>query len=139
MVDRESLAKRLELLTELLGSLEEVRAEGLASYLSDKRTRASTERWLQLAQQSCIDIGMHLVNEFNLPTPDDYAGVFAALGRSGHLDRDLAGRLQHAARQRNRLVHVYLDLDDRDVFASLEHLGDLRDFARSVQRLVEAP
>jgi uncharacterized protein YutE (UPF0331/DUF86 family) len=34
-----------------------------------------------------------------------------------------------AARQRNLIVHLYLGIEDRAVFASLEHLGNLREFA----------
>jgi uncharacterized protein YutE (UPF0331/DUF86 family) len=45
-------------------------------------------------------------------------------------------RLSAAARQRNLLVRLYLDIDDRRVFASLTHLDDLRAFAGMVQRMI---
>jgi uncharacterized protein YutE (UPF0331/DUF86 family) len=34
-----------------------------------------------------------------------------------------------AARQRNLLVHLYMEVDDSAVFASLMYLDDLRQFA----------
>ena len=46
-------------------------------------------------------------------------------------------RLARAAGQRNILVHMYLDIDDGEVFASLGRLDDLREFARVVQGLAD--
>ncbi len=118
MVDRESVAARLDLLARLLAELEPTRAHGLDAYLADELLRAATERRLQLAEQVCIDIAAHLLSELNAPTASDYAGVFKALADAGHLDRELAGRLIQAAKQRNLLVHAYLEIDDRMVFES---------------------
>jgi uncharacterized protein YutE (UPF0331/DUF86 family) len=46
---------------------------------------------------------------------------------------DLAARPGAAARQRNLLAHLYLEIDDRMVFASLGPLDDLRLFAKVVE------
>ncbi|MGI8414466.1 MAG: type VII toxin-antitoxin system HepT family RNase toxin [Solirubrobacteraceae bacterium] len=137
MVDRESVVARLELLARLLAELEPTRERGLDGYLVDDLLRAATERRLQLAEQVCIDIGAHLLSELGAPTASDYGGVFKSLADGGHLDRELAGRLIQAAKQRNLLVHAYLEIDNRKVFQSLEHLDDLRAFAAAVQRLLE--
>ena len=88
--------------------------------------------------QICIDLGAHLLSEINARPPADYAGVFASLAAAGRLDEHLAGRMMQAARQRNLLVHSYLEVDDQRIFESLDHLDDLRAFAAAVQRLLEA-
>ncbi len=44
----------------------------------------------------------------------------------------------NAAKQRNLLVHLYLEIDDRAVFASLTYLDDLREFATIFGRLAES-
>ena len=137
MVDPEIVAERLGRLAELVERLERTRARGLDPYLRDDDLRAATERRLQLAEQICIDVGAHVLSEINAPPPADYAGIFTSLADLGRLDRDLANRLAQAARQRNLLVHAYLELDDRKVFESLEHLDDLRGFAAAVQRLLD--
>lgn len=54
------------------------------------------------------------------------------LGKAELIETGLAGRLAEAARQRNLLVHLYLDIDDRMVFEFLSHLDDLRQFATFV-------
>lgn len=64
--------------------------------------------------------------------------MFRALVDGGHIDAALAARLARAAGLRNVLVHMYLDVDDREVFAALGRLDDLRAFAREAQRLADA-
>lgn len=137
MVDAERIGTRLDRLEWLVERLEEVRAGGEQAYMADERVRAMTERWLQLAIQACIDIGAQLVSELSVDPPSDYAGVFRALATAGHIEPDLADRLARAAGQRNILVHMYLDIDDAEVFASLGRLDDLREFARVVQSLAD--
>lgn len=137
MVDVERIGSRLDRLERLIELLDEVRAEGLDTYLADERLRAMTERWLQLAIQACIDIGAQLVSELAVDPPSDYAGVFRSLAAGGHIDKDLGETLAAAAGQRNVLVHMYLDIDDREVFGALDRLDDLRSFAAAAQALAD--
>jgi len=88
-----------------------------------------TERWLEVAIQICIDLGTQVVMEQSAPAPSSYADIFTILGQKGLLAEDVAGRLGDAARQRNLLVHLYMEVDDKAVFASLAFLDDLREFA----------
>lgn len=137
MVDAERISARLDHLEGLLELLEPIHAAGEEAYLADIGTRGQAERWLQLAIQICIDVGAQLVSELSVAPPTDYAGIFYALAGGGYLDAELAERMAAAARQRNLLVHLYLDVDDREVFAALGHLDDLREFAAATQRLAD--
>lgn len=137
MVDAERTRARLGRLEYLLERLDEVRAGGEADYLRDERLQAATERWLQLAVQTCIDIGASLVAERSSHPPADYASVFTSLAVAGDLPSELADRLAAAARQRNLLVHAYLDVDPLEVLASLHRLDDLRAFAALADGLVD--
>src|SRR4051795_11720375 len=101
---------------ELVDQLEEIRRKGEEAYLADPGLRAMAERWLELSIQICIDLGTQVLAERSGPTPSGYAAVFETLGDASLIERDLAGRLAEAAKQRNLLVHLYLDIDDRKVF-----------------------
>jgi uncharacterized protein YutE (UPF0331/DUF86 family) len=72
-----------------------------------------------------------------LKAPADFRGVFQSLCPAG-LDSSLAERLAAAAGMRNILVHGYLDVDDEAVWSALGRLGDLREFAATVQRIVDS-
>jgi uncharacterized protein YutE (UPF0331/DUF86 family) len=105
--------------------------------MSAWRTRLAAEHALQLAIQTCIDVGAHVVSELGLKAPADYRGVFESLCPAG-LDAQLAERLAAAAGMRNILVHGYLDVDDEAVWNALDRLADLRAFAATIQRIVES-
>lgn len=138
MVDRDSVLVRLAKLAELLERLERTRGQGLENYLGNDDLRAATERRLQLADQLCIDVAAHLVSELNAPAPESYAATFTELANAGVLEPELAVRLGLMAAQRNLLVHAYPEVDSRRLFASLNELDGLREFARAAQAMVDA-
>jgi uncharacterized protein YutE (UPF0331/DUF86 family) len=138
LVDAEQVENRLERLEAMLEQLEEVRGAGEEAYLVDPRQRLATERLLQLSIQICIDLAAQVVSEQSAAPPSSYSDVFKILGDKGIISPEIAARLENAARQRNLLVHLYMEIDDRAVFASLAFLDDLREFATIVGRLAEA-
>jgi uncharacterized protein YutE (UPF0331/DUF86 family) len=85
-----------------------------------------------------IDLGTQLVTEQSARPPSDYADVFRILGEKGVIPGDLALRLGNAAKQRNLIVHLYMEIDDLAVFASLAYLDNLREFATAVERLADS-
>ena len=137
MVDAEQVENRLERLEALLEELDAVRSAGEEAYLADAKQRLATERLLQLSIQICIDLAAQVVSEQSAAPPSSYSDVFKILGDKGVVSADLAKRLGDAARQRNLLVHLYMEIDDKAVFASLAFLDDLREFAKIVEGLVK--
>lgn len=137
MVDAESVSARVSHLDGLLVELESIRAAGHDAYLAERRSRLAAEHALQLAIQTCIDVGAHLISELGLPAPDDYRGVFESLAPAG-LDADLGQRLGAAAGMRNILVHGYLDVDDEVIWQALGDLDDLRRFAAAAQEIASS-
>lgn len=135
MVDPESVDARLERLAELLAESERIRVGGRDAYDAGFRDRLAAQHAIQLAIQICVDIGAHLIAELGLRMPDDYKGVFAALGEPLGLTPDLVEGLSAAAGMRNVLVHAYLEVDDDKVWDALGHLDDLREFAAAVERV----
>ena len=138
MVDADRVLRRLERLEQLLLALEAARAEGREALDGDVRQELHVEHALQLAIQSCIDVGAHLVSELGLPTPDDYRQIFEALSKAQLIDAGLAERLAEAAGLRNLLVHEYVDIDLDKVWQALGNLEDLRAFAAFAARQAAA-
>lgn len=137
MVDAERAGARLARLEKLIENLDAIRIEGEDNYLTEEQLRMRAERQLELAVQICIDTGTQLVIERSVRPPESYADVFRAMAEAELLPKDLAARLEQAAKQRNLLVHLYMDIDDRKVFSSLESLDDLREFAKVVAAQID--
>jgi uncharacterized protein YutE (UPF0331/DUF86 family) len=135
MVDPGRVRRLLEALTEYRAALEPLRELEPSEYRGE---RALAGRYLvQASAQACIDIANHVIASSGWRPPADFRDAFAILAENGVLDAGLAERMQALAGLRNRLVHVYEDVDDAIVHESLPvGLTDLDEFSRVVARLV---
>ncbi len=134
-IDRGAVAARAARAREMLGLLERTRTAGHGAFLRDRVLQAATERALQVAIEACLDIGHHVISRQGLERPADYAAVFRILGEHEVIPRELAQRLEAAARFRNRLVHVYIDLEAAEVYRiATEDAGDLESFLGEIVR-----
>lgn len=133
MVDLEVVRRRLREIDRRLGGLEEIRAKGDMVFQREYGLQTQAERHMQLAIQAAIDVAVHIVAEDSALTPEDYGSSFLMLAQMGILEESLAERLRSAAGLRNILVHAYLEVDPRMMWASMEHLEDLRSFASAIQ------
>lgn len=125
---------RMTKLAEYVQLLRKLTEHSREEFVREPFVHGNAERYLQLAIQSAIDIGNHLLSDKKLPTPKDYREIFLILSEAGLLSRPLAERLASAAGLRNILVHDYLDIDRDRIYEFLrERLGDFEQFARAVE------
>lgn len=107
------------------------------TFLKDQLLQGSSERFLQLAIESCLNVGNRLISlyQFERPvsTPETYADIFREMEGLGIIDSAFCERLVKMAKFRNRLVHLYRDIDEEQVFQFLrENLEDFRVFREKV-------
>lgn len=133
MVDRERVDELLALLQGYVRLLRELADRPLEALRTDAHTRGSAERHLQLAIETTLNSGHHLISALGLRQPADYADVFRVLGEAGILDADFAATIEPMAGLRNRLVHVYWKVDPEQIHDLLQsRLDDFDRFAREV-------
>ena len=132
MVDAERVLRLLERLDHYLAELD--RLAGCAD-LDDPDRLASVKYHFIVAIECCLDLANHVIAAERLRAPHDYADSFRSLEEAGLLERRLAERLQQAARFRNRLVHVYWEVDDALVS---EYLASDRDVLAAFARALAA-
>lgn len=126
----------LEALTRYSEQLAELRDLPPGEYLAHQ---ALAGRYLvQVCAQICIDLANHVIASSRWRAPRDFRDAFTVLEENGVLDAGLSVRLRALAGLRNRLVHLYEDVDDTLVHRALpEGLRNLDDFVRTIARLVE--
>lgn len=133
MVDRARVDQLLALLGRYVRILRDLSRTPLEEFTSDPRNHGSAERFLQLAIETALAVGHHIVAARGFAQPQTYAEVFTVLGQEGVLDREFAASLEPMARMRNRLVHVYEDVDPALVHEVLQdRLDDFDRFAGEV-------
>jgi uncharacterized protein YutE (UPF0331/DUF86 family) len=132
-VDPELLAARISRVRqslELVARAESIDAEAFAA---DALLQAGIERGLQVAIEGCLEIGHHVIAREGFRRPTNYQDVFVILGEAGVISRELAQRMARAAQLRNRLVHLYWDLDASELHAiATNDVVDLKSFVAAV-------
>lgn len=129
MVDQDRLAS---ILANLQGYLKKLRL--LATLPEDKFLQEftnveSAKRLLQVSIECCLDLAHHIVAERGYRTPNDYYDTFVVLYENGVIPEDFLPILRRMVGFRNRLVHLYWEIDDRMIYQILqENLGDFETY-----------
>ena len=127
----ERIKEHLKYLNKYYLLLLEAREIPREEFMKSTFHRAGTERFLQLGIESCLNIGNRLIAlyQFSKPvaTPETYADIFHEMYRLGVVEDDFKNRLIKMAKFRNRLVHLYWEIDPETVYQLLQ--DNLDDFA----------
>lgn len=88
---------------------------------------------LERSVQLCVDIGLHIISDLEVPAPESMANTFEVLARTDCLDSAVAERMVKAVGFRNTAVHAYQEIDWQIVYRIItEHIDDFRDFSRQI-------
>ncbi|MBP3709706.1 MAG: DUF86 domain-containing protein [Treponema sp.] len=88
---------------------------------------------LQRAVQICVDIGNHILLDYDSPTPQTMAETFKYLAQHNIISEKNAAELSRAVGFRNIAVHQYENIDCNIVFQIVQnHLDDFKNFAKAI-------
>ena len=138
MVDRYIVQARVAKIREYVALLRRIyRQTDEQHFTKDPLVYGNAERYLQLAIQCVLDIGNHIIADMRLNLPSDNKELFDLLASHKVVSAALAKKLNWMAGFRNILVHEYLEIDRRLVYAALKNnLGDFEKFIRAVCKLL---
>ncbi|OPZ29580.1 MAG: hypothetical protein BWZ02_00986 [Lentisphaerae bacterium ADurb.BinA184] len=135
MVDKPKLDQVLSNCREYVRSLARLRDVPRDAFLSDPDRVASAKYFFVIAIEACLDAANHIVSSECFRLPSDHADSFRVLAENGVVGEELLPALMAMARFRNRLVHVYWQVDDSLVREYLEtRLGDFEAYVAQVAR-----
>jgi len=90
------------------------------------------------AIQTCVDIGLHIISDLEVPVPETMAQTFETLKAAGLLDANTAERMGKSVGFRNTAVHAYQEIDWIIVYCIITiHLDDFRDFSRQILKIID--
>jgi uncharacterized protein YutE (UPF0331/DUF86 family) len=133
----ERLAEHLKLLCKYLGYLDTLAQNPKEKIINDITLRGAVERYLQLAIESCLNVGGRIlaiqVNDPEIGAPENYADIFVKLGKLNVYSDEDALNLVNMARFRNKLVHGYWEIDPKMIFEILhDSLKDIKRYMDNV-------
>jgi len=133
----EKILQQCQLLNRYVKYLEEISKADHDKFINDFLLKGSAERYLQLAIESCINIGNRILSIIQMDkpvkTPETYADIFYEIGVLGILPKDFIDTMINMVRFRNRIVHMYWDIDPEQLYTILQDkLGDFGKFRQYV-------
>lgn len=121
MVDRHKSDSLLGMLSEYVAELRRLAAVERTTFLADTDKVASAKYHFVVAIECCLDLAAHVIASERFRTPADSADAFTVLVERGVCPVDLEESLRAMARFRNRLVHVYWEVDNGLLAEYLQH------------------
>lgn len=98
-------------------------------FLNDPDKIGSAKYHFIVAIESAIDMCNHVISRNGYRVPEDYGDTFMVMGEVGVFDNGFTGDLKKMVKFRNRLVHLYWEVDDRQVHEILRcRLDDFKRF-----------
>jgi len=129
MVSIEKISDKFRRLDEFLAILKGMQGTPLDVFLKDKILIGSAKYYLQVSIECCLDVANHIIASENFRAPEDYADSFKVLEENDLLDPEEGIKLRQMAKFRNRLVHLYGEIDDAYVHNFiLNNLKDILNF-----------
>lgn len=134
MVSSQKIAEKLIALDEFLLLLKEIGSISSEAFLKDKIFIGSAKYYLQVSIECCLDIANHIIASERFRAPKDYADSFKILEEMNIVPGELSRKLQQMAKFRNRLVHLYGEIDNQYVYDFMrEDIDDIREFRSMIK------
>lgn len=122
-------------LRRFLAVLRDLAALSPEAFLADPDKVGNAKYHLVIAIECCIDVANHIIASENYRFPRDNADSFAVLVEQAVLPAESRDPLRAMARFRNRLVHLYWDVDEAKVHEYLrDGLSDIERFGNAIAR-----
>ena len=133
--DKDKITKLSSEISTALIRLHELSELEKKVFLSDPHKVGSAKYFLIVAIEGSIDICNHLISMNKFRAPDDYADAFRILGEIDLLSEDFVKKLIEMARFRNRLVHIYWNVDNELIYTLIcEDIDDIEQFIDKIAK-----
>ncbi len=106
-------------------------------FLEDDRP-AVAESYLRRSLEAIFDIGRHIIAKSAGKGLVEYKEIAIALGQIEVITNQLAERLKLMAGYRNRLVHFYHEVTEKELYLIVKNnLSDIESFVKEIKTFIE--
>lgn len=128
-------AEKISVVRRMVAGIHKLPLESAEAFRTEAVTAAAGESYLRRALEALLDLGRHvLAKGFGRGAPE-YGDVPRLLREEEVLSADLADRFKQMAGYRNRLVHMYDEVTEDELYAiftqELDDVTEVMDALRS--------
>ena len=133
MVDKDIIQRKLSVIDTRLQNLETLKLMELHEFLASFQAVDAAKYNLQVCIEALIDVSNHVVARERWGIPSTSAEAVKLIIQHGVLDKDKESSLVQMVKFRNRIVHLYQEVDDSEIYRILqENLDDIKVFIQAV-------
>ncbi len=135
--DQETMVKLVSELRKNVARLQDLSMLTAAEFLKDPDKIGSAKYHFIVAIESCIDMCNHVISRNGFRAPEDYGDTFRVMNEEGAFEPGFSDELVNMAKFRNRLVHIYLEVENKQVYEILQdRLNDFKKFVDSISNFL---
>jgi uncharacterized protein YutE (UPF0331/DUF86 family) len=136
-IDKLLVKQRLAFICESLEELKLLAQMPKEEFLK-KRNAAAAESFLRRSLEAIFDIGRHiLAKQGQINMALEYKGIARGLYEKGIVSRILGEKLLQMAGYRNRLVHLYHQISEGELYEIINHsLEDIELFKEEIMQFI---
>lgn len=133
LFDQEKMVRPVSELRKSISRLQSLSKLDQEEFLYDPDKIGSAKYHFIVAIEACIDMCNHIISRNGYRVPEDYGDTFKVMGEVGAFDENFSEELRNMAKFRNRLVHLYWEIDDSQLYDILQsRLDDFKRFLDSI-------
>ncbi|MEW6527747.1 MAG: DUF86 domain-containing protein [Spirochaetota bacterium] len=138
LYNEEKVAKIFSEINAALKLLEDLKALSLEQFKKDAHKIASAKYNFIVAIEGMIDLCNHVITKNNFREPNDYADTFRIMKEQALFDESFTAVLMQMARFRNRLVHIYWEVDVIELHNIIQNkLRDIYEFQSRFKDIIK--
>ncbi|HDR16028.1 MAG TPA: DUF86 domain-containing protein [Desulfobacteraceae bacterium] len=133
LYDQERLLRLIMEMRKSVSRLRSLSEMDIDGFIRDPDKVASAKYNFIVAIEACIDICSHIISRNGYRAPEDYGDTFAVMEEVGAIDPGFSSELIKMAKFRNRLVHIYWQVNDDQLHEILRtRLDDFKSFLSAI-------
>ncbi len=136
-IDKEKIKQRFSEIKESLDEIKRITSLDEKEFWSKKENIAAVKYYLLQAIEAVGGICVHIAaKKFNKGV-SVFGECFEVLEKEGFLSEGLVSRLRKMVKFRNKLMHRYWEIDDKNILEyARKDTGDFQDFIKAVDKII---
>jgi len=136
-LDKQKIKQRISEIQESLEEVKRLISVSEKEFWSKKENIAAVKYYLLQAIESIGSICVHIAaKKFNKGV-SFFGECFDVLEKESFLEKKLATKLRKMVKFRNKLIHRYWEIDDKNILEyAKKDLGDFNNFIRAIKKLL---
>ena len=127
------VTERIAWIRKMIEGIRRLPLSNYEEFISDSRNIAAAESYLRRALEAVLDLGRHILSKGFASPVTEYKEIGKFLAENGVLNKSNGELLRQMAGYRNRLVHFYHEVSERELFdICTNYLADIEDVTNNI-------